>query len=146
MKRLLIVLIATLSLMSCNTADKKAGELSDEERRKALKDTSNFTSIQWLDSTYRDLGTVKEGTKVEVNFHFKNTGNHNLIISNVSASCGCTTPNWPKQPIAPGQEEVIKAVFDSKNRPGENRKEVYVDANTSPKSSMSLSFRIEVIN
>lgn len=146
MKRFWVTLVVIIGLTSCQTADKKAGELSDEERRKALKDTTNYTTIKWLDSTYRDLGTVKEGTKVEVNFHFKNTGNRNLIISNVTASCGCTAPHWPRKPIPPGEEEVIKAVFDSKSRPGENRKEVYVDANTTPQSSMKLAFRIEVIN
>jgi predicted small secreted protein len=146
MKNLLLVLVAAVSLAACQTADKKTTgkELSEEERMNALKDSSNFTTIQWLDSTYRDLGTAKEGAKVEVSFHFKNTGNHNLIISNVSAQCGCTTPDWPKQPIAPGKEEVIKAVFNSENRTGENRKEVYVQANTLPQSSMTLAFRIEI--
>ena len=146
MKNLLLVLVAAVSLAACQTADKKTSgkELSDEERMNALKDSSNFTTIQWLDSTYRDLGTAKEGAKVEVSFRFKNTGNHNLVISNVSAQCGCTTPDWPKQPIAPGKEEVIKAVFNSETRTGENRKEVYVQANTLPQSSMTLAFRIEI--
>jgi Protein of unknown function (DUF1573) len=148
MKNVLIILIAALSFAACKMADKKAtgGELSDEARRNALKDSSNFTTIQWLDSTYRDLGTEKEGTKVEVSYHFKNTGEHNLIISNVSAQCGCTTPDWPKIPIAPGKENVIKAVFNSEHRAGENRKEIYVIANTLPQSSMTLAFRVEITN
>ena len=140
------MLVAIVSLVACKSADKKPGDLSNEERMKALKDSSNFTTVQWLDSTYRDLGTAKEGDKVEVNFHFRNTGNHNLIISNVSAQCGCTTPDWPKKPIAPGEEDVIKAVFNSEHRVGENHKEVYVEANTTPQKSMTLAFRVEVTN
>src|ERR1700741_4910049 len=116
MKNLLLVLITITCFAACNTADKKPGELSSEERAKSLKDTSNFTTVEWLDSTTRNLPSAKEGAKLEINYRFKNTGKHNLILSDVSASCGCTTPNWPKRPIAPGEEDVIKAVFDSDNK------------------------------
>jgi len=142
----MILAAVTIGLTACQTADKKTTgkELSDQDRNNALKDSSKYTSILWLDSTYRDLGKVKEGSKVEVSYHFKNTGDHNLILGNVSAQCGCTTPDWPKEPIAPGQENVIKAVFNSEGRKGENRKEVYVNANTRPQSAMTLVFRVEI--
>jgi hypothetical protein len=144
MKNLLFVLIAAASFAACNMADKKAGELSDGERNKALKDSANFTSIQWLDSTSRDLPAAKEGAKLEINYHFKNTGNHNLILSDVTASCGCTIPDWPKYPVAPGREDVIKAVFNSDGKQGSNHKEIHVLANTLPQSSMTLSFSVQI--
>jgi hypothetical protein len=67
------------------------------------------------------------------------------VIANVSASCGCTVPEKPEKPFAPGEEGVIKAKFDSKGRPrGETRKEVFVTANTSPENLTPLSFRVEI--
>jgi len=144
MRNLLIVTIALTGLVACNSMDKKPGALSDEQRRNALKDSSNYTTIKWLDSTDRDLGTAKEGAKLEIKYRFKNTGTHNLVISDVKASCGCTTPDWPQTPIPPGQEDVIKAVFDSENKPGTNRKEIHVLANTLPQSSTTLSFTVQI--
>ena len=144
MKQLFLIMIAAISLTACTNTDKKPGELSEDQRRNALRDSSNYTTIQWLDSTSRDMGTVKEGAKVPVEFHFKNTGKHNLILSDVRASCGCTTPDWPKRAIAPGEEDVIKAVFDSKYRAGTNNKEVFITANTRPESNMTVSFKVEV--
>ncbi len=138
-------------LISCNQSGKKTaeGQNSDTEltsTENALEDSANFTTIQWLDSTFRDLGKVTEGQVVEVSWRFKNTGNKPLIIVNTSASCGCTIAEKPEQPIAPGEESVIKAKFDSKGRPeGEQRKEVYITANTKETASHNLSFRLELV-
>jgi hypothetical protein len=145
MKKLFIMLIAVVSLAACQTADKKTTEkpLSEEEKKSALQDSSNYTTIQWLDSTYKDLGKVKEGQMVEVAYRYKNTGDKNLIIANVSAQCGCTIPEKPQEPIAPGKEGVIKAKFDSRGRKGESRKDVYVTANTNPQNQ-TLTFRVQV--
>ena len=104
--------------------------------------TNNVASIQWMDSTHQDLGKVKEGQVVEISWRFKNTGTTPLVITNVSASCGCTVPAKPEKPIAPGGEEIIKAQFDSKDRIGQQRKDVYVEAGG---SSTQLSFALEVI-
>jgi hypothetical protein len=146
MKNLLIVTVALIGIAACNLMDKKAGQLSDEQRRNALKDSSNYTTIKWLDSTDRDLGTAKEGAKLEIKYRFKNIGTHNLIISDVKPSCGCTTPEWPQRPIPPGEEDVIKAVFDSQGKPGANRKEIHVLANTLPQNSTTLSFTVQINN
>jgi hypothetical protein len=149
MKKVVIILMACISLAACQTNEKKATgvEIPKEERDKALKDSANFTTVQWLDSTYKDMGKVKEGQQVEVSFRFKNTGTKNLIIDDVTASCGCTVPEKPQQAFAPGQEGMIKAKFDSKGKPvGEARKEVYVTANMSPSITQMLTFRVEITN
>ncbi|MEP7372133.1 MAG: DUF1573 domain-containing protein [Chitinophagaceae bacterium] len=145
MKKLFLILFAA-GLFACQSADKKAdGGMTQEQKDKAARDSANFTTIEWLDSTVKDLGKIKEGQVVEVSYRFKNTGDKPLIIAGVSASCGCTVPEKPEKPIAPGQEDVIKAKFDSKGRPkGEARKEVFVTANTKPQSSMQLSFKVEI--
>ena len=145
MKKILLILLAA-GLFACESADKETAKvLTQNERDNATKDSANFTSIQWLDSTYIDLGKVKEGQVVEVTYRFKNGGDKNLVIANVTASCGCTVPEKPEKPFSPGEEGMIKAKFDSKGRgKGETRKDVYVTANTNPENLTRLSFRVEI--
>jgi len=146
MKKIIFILLAT-GFFACQSGDKKISkeQLTQEEKDNAAKDSSNFTTIQWLDSTYKDLGKVKEGQVVEVSYRFKNSGIKNLVIANVNASCGCTVPEKPDKPFSPGEEGVIKAKFDSKGRgKGETRKEVFVTANTKPENLTQLSFRVEI--
>jgi hypothetical protein len=72
---------------------------------------------------------------------------HNLIIADVRPGCGCTDPEKPEEPIAPGKEGVIKAKFKSKGQHiGENRKYITVTANTKPSPTTELSFTAEVTN
>ncbi len=155
MKRLSIFLIAIIMLVACKSSDKKVnGGISAEDRikdslrmvenQKAMADTANYTTIQWLDSTFKDMGKVKEGEQVKVSFRFKNTGDRPLVIANATASCGCTTPEKPDEPIAPGAEGTIKASFNSKGRKDMNRKQIYVDANTKPGRSHELGFQVVV--
>ncbi|MEJ7611225.1 MAG: DUF1573 domain-containing protein [Ferruginibacter sp.] len=59
-------------------------------------------SVQIIDSTY-DFGKITDGEVIEFNYRFKNTGKTPLIITNASASCGCTVPEKPEQPIQPGE-------------------------------------------
>ncbi len=76
-----------------------------------------------------DFGTVVEGDKAEKVFKFKNVGNEPIVISNVKASCGCTTPDWPKNPILPGEENSVKAIYNSKGRPGRFFKTITITSN-----------------
>ncbi|MFA8432927.1 MAG: DUF1573 domain-containing protein [Marinifilaceae bacterium] len=86
-----------------------------------------------FDSKEYDFGTFKEETgKITHSFEFVNTGNQPIIINNVRSSCGCTSPDWSRKPVAPGQKGFIKATFDPRNRPGQFNKTVTVTANTSP--------------
>lgn len=77
-----------------------------------------------------DFGTVKQGGKVSHDFTFKNTGTQPLIISDVQASCGCTTPDYTKTPVNPGEEGVIKVVYDTSGQgEGAKHKSVTVTSN-----------------
>lgn len=145
MKKLITLFAAITLIAACNSGDKKAdgSGMTQDQKDKVLKDSSNYTRIQWLDSTVTDLGKVKEGQVVEVAFRFKNIGNKNLVITDVTAGCGCTIPEKPTQPYTPGQEGVIRAKFNSENREGLNTKEIYVSANTNPNPQM-LTFKVEV--
>lgn len=67
-----------------------------------------------FEKTKHNFGSINQGEPVTYEFKFTNTGNSNLIIKNAVAGCGCTTPVWPKEPIAPGKTAVIKVGYDAK--------------------------------
>ena len=76
-----------------------------------------------------DFGIIAEGTQASYEFRVKNVGNQPLIISTVQPSCGCTTPDWTKEPILPGKTGVIKAMYNSTGRPGPFHKSITVTTN-----------------
>lgn len=84
--------------------------------------------IQFTEETF-DFGELEEGPQVTHEFKFKNTGKEPLTLSNVKASCGCTTPDWPKTPILPGEENVIKVTYNTKGRVGAFNKAVTITSN-----------------
>lgn len=146
MKNILITMVIAASLIACKNSDKKAVEntLTPEEKEKAATDTANFTTIQWLDSTTTNLGKLIKDKSIEITYRFKNTGTKNLIIESVSAQCGCTIPEKPEKPFAPGEEGVIKAKFNGSGK-GTISKQIYVMANTNPQKDHTLTFTGEII-
>ena len=105
--------------------------------------TGPTTKMTFEESTY-NFGSVTEGEKVEHIYKFKNTGNDPLIISNAQGSCGCTVPQWPREPIAPGKSSEIKVVFDSKGKAGKQSKTVTITANTEP-ATTTITINGEVL-
>ncbi len=79
-----------------------------------------------------DFGDIKPGAVVNHTFTFKNTGEAPLIIESATAACGCTVPNYPKEPIAPGKEGKIDVQFNSQGKSGQQNKKVTIRANTQP--------------
>lgn len=94
--------------------------------------------------TEHDFGRIIAGEKVSYSFKFKNTGKSDLLITNVSASCGCTIPEFSKKPIKPGDEGIISVTFDSKGRSGLQKKTVTVLANTLP-NTLFLYIHAQII-
>lgn len=84
-----------------------------------------------------DYGTIEKSANGVRNFTFKNTGNAPLIISDAKKSCGCTVPQWPKEPIMPGESGVIKVKYDTK-RVGAFTKYVTVTSNAQNNSTVRL--------
>ncbi|HBL76897.1 MAG TPA: DUF1573 domain-containing protein [Prolixibacteraceae bacterium] len=83
-----------------------------------------------FEKTTHDYGTFKEESGLQTyTFKFTNKGNVPLILNNVQPSCGCTTPEWERKPIAPGQEGYIKVSYDPKGRPGTFNKSIQVISN-----------------
>ena len=90
-----------------------------------------------------DFGTITEGQVVEYTDAFKNTGAAPLIIQGAQGSCGCTVPDWTKEPIPAGGTGFVKAKFDSNGKPNIQNKTVTVTANTWPKQTV-LRFKAMV--
>jgi uncharacterized protein YceK len=149
MKQLFILSFVLLSLAACQNVDKNPKAPAGSQGQTAaadqaiVNDSTNWTTVQWLDSS-QNFGKVTDGEKVVITFHFKNTGSKPLVIANVQASCGCTVPSKPDEPIAPGQEGKITAEFNSAGRVGKASKYLNVTCNTK-ENVTNLLFEGEVL-
>ena len=139
--RYLLVFIIAATAWACEDIDKTKNATHGQA---AATDSTQFTTIQWIDST-KDYGKINEGQTLDVSFRFKNTGDKPLIIRSVRPSCGCTAADPPKEPVAPGAEGLIKASFNSQGREGINRKDLYVEANTKGTQNHVVHFDVEVV-
>lgn len=92
------------------------------------KNTTSGAYIKFDEEKF-DFGDIYQGDVVKHTFKFKNTGNAPLIISNVSTTCGCTVPTWPKDPIAPGKSASITAEFNSTGKMGMQHKAITIQSN-----------------
>src|SRR5580698_9987803 len=105
MRTIISCVIALILVTSCKNNGSSGPAMA------AMTDTTQFTTVQWLDST-KDFGRIEEGQKLEVSFRFRNAGDKPLVIQRVQPSCGCTVAEQPTEPVAPGAEGLIKAVFN----------------------------------
>ena len=103
---------------------------------------SNMAVFSW-ESAVHDFGKIKQNVPVSHEFTFTNTGKTPLVITNVQASCGCTTPAWTKDPIPPGGQGFIKATYNAAAMGGFN-KTVTVMANVE-NGFKQLSIKGEVV-
>jgi hypothetical protein len=85
-----------------------------------------------FDQTTYDYGTIKVNSDGTCEFKFKNKGNTPLVLTNVRSTCGCTVPQWPKQPIKKGKTGIIKVKYNTRIK-GTFNKSIYVYSNGSPK-------------
>ena len=93
------------------------------------KKPEDYPKINIEDSNF-DFGTINEGDKVEHIFKFTNTGNGSLMVINAQPSCGCTVPEWTKNPLKKGESGEIKIIFNSAGKSGQQQKTVYLTTNT----------------
>ncbi|HZY82840.1 MAG TPA: DUF1573 domain-containing protein [Cyclobacteriaceae bacterium] len=99
-------------------------------------------AVASFDAQNFDFGKIKQGAPVTHEFKFTNTGKVPMIITNVQASCGCTTPDWSKDPVPPGGKGFIKATYNAASV-GAFNKAVTVTANI-PNGSVQLFIKGEV--
>ncbi len=101
----------------------------------------SFSQAQQIlfEKTVHDFGAIiEEKGPVTYDFKFTNTGSSPLIVNNVVASCGCTTPGWSGQPIPPGKSGYVKAEFNPINRPGSFSKTLQVESNSTQNPVLTL--------
>jgi hypothetical protein len=94
-------------------------------------DPSTLGQFQFSEEEF-DFGNINEGQVVEHIFNFTNNGQAPLVISNITASCGCTSPEWTKTPVNPGEQGFVKVVFNSAAKSGAQAPTVTIQANTNP--------------
>lgn len=139
MKNIIIPIFAIFAFISCQDVVKKVEneKLSTDLVQTPKTSVENSTSVSgapqftFIEEEH-DFGLLVDGEKVSYSFVFTNTGDAPLIISNAKGSCGCTVPNWPKNPIAPGETGNIDVSFNSSGRKGIQNKAVTLTANTNP--------------
>jgi len=89
-----------------------------------------------MDEESFDFGEMQQGESVTHDFVLKNIGDASLIISTAKGSCGCTVPEWPKEPIAEGEEAIIKVTFNSAGKSGKQNKKVTLVTNAIPNTKV----------
>lgn len=130
-KIVLAITAATFFLASCNSNKKTALSAESTTTDSVALAPEDAPVIKFEKSSF-DFGKITAGEKVSYDFKFTNTGKSPLIISNATATCGCTVPDYPHEPILPGASSVIKVVFNSEGKSGMQNKVVTITSNTVP--------------
>ena len=134
-------------LFSCSSGDNgflSTDIVNNPNSAKGKADTSSLPIIKFEEEVH-DFGKIIEGETVSYSFKFTNGGKSDLIIGDVSTSCGCTVPSFPKIPIRPGKHEAIKIVFSSAGKRGYQTKNIVIVANTQPNTTM-IRIKAQVVS
>ncbi len=124
---LAIALLAMTAGVSIAQEKKQVVSTTDKPATTLTTDNVSFTSESY------DFGTISEGPSAEHVFTFTNTGREPLVIERVQPSCGCTAPDWTKEPVGPGKTGMVKATYGTQGRPGHFEKTMTVFTNAGTK-------------
>lgn len=128
----LFLFLLTFSLASC----KKENAVSKVNKQNLVNAKDRDAQIEKgaasisFDKTTHDFGTVEEGSIVKTVFTISNSGKTDLIITEAKASCGCTVPVWPKEPIKSGDSAELKVEFNTSGKPNRQSKTITLFTNT----------------
>ena len=130
MKKVMLALCLAAGVATVNAQQKVATAVPTPAPQAAAAKPvdKNAPMFKFTEETH-DFGNLKEGDAAVYEFKFKNTGKEPLIITNASASCGCTVPEWPKDPILPGKTSAVKVSFNTAGKNGPFNKTVYIQSN-----------------
>lgn len=132
-KTILLILSATLLLSACKGKEKAADvDLIHNPMSAQGYDEKTKMPVISFDSNSHDFGRLSSGETISYSFHFQNTGNADLIISNCTATCGCTVADYPKGRIAPGADGYVTVTFKSIGKVGQQFQEVTLVTNAQP--------------
>lgn len=126
---------STGSNAAANTSGDVANFNEGLEGATVIEPTGPKTSIQFAEMTH-DFGTIEQDSRNTKVFTFTNTGEHPLIISDAKGSCGCTVPNYPRQPVQPGETGEIEVVYSPGKQVNQQSKTVTITANTEPSTTV----------
>jgi len=121
-----------LVLLSCGNREGATSKavVIDNLPEAAVKSEPGVAQIEF-DTLVHDFGVLEEGEKVIYNFVYRNSGSSDLILNEVESTCGCTIPDWSKEPLTPGREAELKVVFNSEGKSGKQVKQIAVGSNGS---------------
>ena len=135
MKNIVLMMILIIGFVACNEDASSKIDTSKQKKRTEVTldqvDTETnaqmeFEEVEW------NFGEITQGESVKYAFKFTNTGSDPLIITSAKGSCGCTVPEWPREPVAPGENGVIDVKFNSKGKKGKQNKRVTLITNMVP--------------
>ena len=138
MKQFLLLSILSLAIACTSSSDDKAITTDLVASPLTANQSANkveIPEIEMLETSF-DFGEMQQGESVTHDFILKNIGEANLIISAAKGSCGCTVPEWPKAPIAQGEEATIKVTFNSAGKSGKQSKTVTLVTNAIPNTKV----------
>jgi hypothetical protein len=141
-KSLTLVAMVLVGLTACNDREKE--KKIAEMESKLRKEAESKKAVVEFETTTHDFGTIKEGDSAVYTYNFKNTGEVPLIITSVAPSCGCTVPEYSKEPVPAGESGYVKVKFDTNHKKDLVTKTVTVVANTEPKQT-TLKFTANII-
>lgn len=142
----IVILFFFCLFLSCNNANDKglSGDvIFNPNSASGNVDPSTLPAFKFDEETH-DFGKIFEGETVSFSFKFTNSGKSDMVISDVTSSCGCTVPEWPRQAIKPGEGGIIKVTFNSAGKHGFQNKNVMIVANTQPNAT-PLKIKAQVI-
>ena len=139
MKKLFLAIVLTAGFAGVSFSQLAATSTPAAAAPSASKAAIAFAE---KDNKY-EFGSIPQGTPATHVFNFKNTGTSPLILSSVQASCGCTTPEWPKEAVAPGASAKINVTYNAAN-PGEFTKTITVVSNAGATPTTILTIHGDV--
>lgn len=139
--RLIFVLYISVVLI---TACSNTSNNSTSNKISSNEIINEGTPIIKFEEVEHDFGQIFQGEKVSYIFKFKNIGSADLVIKSAAASCGCTVPKFPRDPLAPGESGEIEVIFDSSGRHGKQLKTITVWTNVNDEQ-LKLKITAEIV-
>jgi len=135
MKKLFIVAIAAVSLAACQQSKTTTVTTDSTVTESQSVVASPDAAVISFEQGMYNFGKIVQGEKVNHEYKFTNTGKSPLIVTNATATCGCTIPEVPKEPVKPGDNGVIKVVFNSAGKMGMQDKVITITSNGNPSTT-----------
>jgi hypothetical protein len=134
MKKIFVFVLAAIALTACQQTKSTTEETTVTEQTTTAAPSPDAAVMSFEQGMY-NFGKITQGDKVHYDFKFKNTGKSPLIITDATATCGCTVPEIPKEPVKPGESSMIKVVFNSTGKIGMQDKVVTITSNGNPSTT-----------